>query len=99
MDGQIGSEPPHTYNRCPDKKAVEADENFIKNNHSLSSFWLGQHLYTILDIISNLRLRKIIFSLRFLVSICGKGGIRTRGRRKPTHAFQACAFDRSATFP
>ena len=29
----------------------------------------------------------------------GGGGIRTRGRGKPTHAFQACAFDHSATPP
>ena len=29
----------------------------------------------------------------------GGGGIRTRGRGKPTHAFQACAFVHSATPP
>ena len=29
----------------------------------------------------------------------GEGGIRTLGRGKPTHAFQACAFNRSATSP
>ncbi len=29
----------------------------------------------------------------------GEGGIRTLGRDKPTHAFQACAFNRSATSP
>tara|TARA_B100002049_G_scaffold183741_1_gene140732 strand:- start:103 stop:342 length:240 start_codon:yes stop_codon:yes gene_type:complete len=29
----------------------------------------------------------------------GEGGIRTRGTRERTHAFQACAFSRSATSP
>ena len=29
----------------------------------------------------------------------GEGGIRTLGRGKPTHAFQACALNRSATSP
>ena len=29
----------------------------------------------------------------------GEGGIRTHGRGKPTHAFQACALNRSATSP
>ena len=30
---------------------------------------------------------------------CGRGGIRTRGAIAGSHAFQACAFDRSATLP
>ncbi len=29
----------------------------------------------------------------------GEGGIRTLGRGQPTHAFQACALNRSATSP
>ncbi len=29
----------------------------------------------------------------------GEGGIRTLGALEGTHAFQACAFDRSATSP
>ena len=31
--------------------------------------------------------------------IGGKDGIRTRGAIADSHAFQACAFDHSATFP
>ena len=36
----------------------------------------------------------------FKQGLCGgEGGIRTLGRGKPTHAFQACALNRSATSP
>jgi hypothetical protein len=34
-----------------------------------------------------------------MANVGGEGGIRTLGRGKPTHAFQACAFNRSATSP
>ena len=35
----------------------------------------------------------------FTLQLGGEGGIRTRGRFNPTHAFQACDLNRSSTSP
>jgi hypothetical protein len=42
----------------------------------------------------------ILFISLVLINISGgESGIRTHDRVAPIHAFQACAFDRSATSP
>ena len=38
-------------------------------------------------------------TLLFLIFCGGEGGIRTRDRVNPIHAFQACALNLSATSP